>query len=201
MQRRYLILCLALGLAGCVSTPYPHRLPTAPELSAAETAALQDLMVWRAVGRLAVKSNGAGVNAGFDWQQSGRDSVLLVEGPFGAGRSRIWASPERIRIEAAGTTALEFAPPFVGIYDALVERVGFAVPLQSLGFWLRGVPDPNGELEDVSDLRFKQSGWEVTPDELLGQPGLPARLPRKVTLTQGEIRIRVVIDRWSGAAP
>ena len=128
-------------------------------------------------------------------------------GPLGAGHSRVLASAERIRIEAGSQPPLEFSAPFEGVESALAERVGFGLPLASLAYWMRGVPDPSvgaGEAQSAAmtlapagGVPFDQAGWRVQPEDPVWIERAPAALPRRVTLTQGSVRIRVVIDQWS----
>jgi outer membrane lipoprotein LolB len=163
-----------------------------------QTAALQRWDRWSATGRLAVKSAQEGFNAHFEWHQTGPDSELLVEGPFGAGRSTVRMSADRIRVEAGSGPAMEFVPPFSGLETALTERVGFAVPLHALSYWLKGVPDPEvGNDVDVGG-GFTQDHWQVRIEERSDTLVAGVGLPRKLTLLQGVARIRVVLDRWEG---
>lgn len=196
-MRALLLVVLSVSLAGC-ATLRPMT-PQDSSTSANDSVfALQHWPAWQAVGRIAVKSGGSGFNASFDWRQRGLDSELIVEGPFGAGRSRLQASPTRIRVESGGVPALEFAPPFDGVAQALLERVGFSVPLQALSFWLRGVPDPELAVTPTDGGGFQQSGWVIQPEQMQAVSVAPGALPRKVTLTQGAARIRVIVDRWAG---
>ncbi len=197
MSRLTLVCLLGVALAGCAVAP-PVSSPLAPALSAQEVLLLQQWATWRATGRLAVKSAREGFNANFDWHQSDDRVELRVEGPFGVGRSRIWVDPGRIRVEAGGGPAVDFFPPFEGVDAVLIDRIGFAVPLHSIGFWLRGVPDPTAASEQVADGGFTQSGWNVYTQEAVAQSAIAALLPRKITLIRGEVRVRVLIDRWVG---
>jgi len=190
-------LCIVgmLALAGCAAPP--QRPAVGPSsLSPDQTAALQRWDRWSATGRLAVKSAQEGFNAHFEWRQTGTESELLVEGPFGAGRSTVRMSPERIRVEAASSAAMEFVPPFAGLEGALTERVGFAVPLHALSFWLKGVPDPAVANDADADGGFIQDQWQVRVEERSATAVAGVGLPRKLTLTQGAARIRVVLDHW-----
>ncbi len=195
-----------LVLAGC-SAPALRTTPAMTVATEAEVARLQQWTVWQARGRLAVKTANDGFNAHFNWRQAVGETELVVEGPFGAGHSRVLASAERIRLEAGGQPALEFHAPFEGAESALAERVGFGLPLGALAFWLRGVPDPvavtqaapvaNAGTVSAGVGSFAQAGWRIQPEGPVIVERAPAALPSRVTLTRGDVRIRVVIDQWS----
>lgn len=195
-------LGLLLLLAGCHSVPYR----TAPEpLTSGRgdpayvaSAGRAGLSTWRAVGRLAVKATGGGFNASFDWRQAGTRGELSVHGPFGAGRSRVQIEPDRIRVEAGDAAPLDFAPPFEGVERALLERLGFEVPLGSLRYWLLGLADPLEAFEGGPGSGFTQHGWRVDVEQA-DPASVPPALPRRLTLSRGDARIRVVFDRWETA--
>ena len=200
MTLRCAVAVCVLGLAGCGATP--QRLADVPPLlSVSETSALQNWDLWTATGRLAVKSAQDGFNAHFEWRQTGVDSELLVEGPFGAGRSVVRISPDHIRVEAGTSPPTDFLAPFTGVEATLTERLGFAVPLRALSYWLRGVPDPNLGVDSGAPGAFVQTQWQVLVDERAAAAVDVVGLPRKLTLTQGNARIRVIVDHWTGRRP
>jgi outer membrane lipoprotein LolB len=201
-----LVSAVALQLAACAThtlrQPLADFRPTDVQIEQ-----LQRWSAWQARGRLAVKTAKEGFNAHFNWRQAGDATDLVVEGPFGAGHSRVLANAGHVRIEAGSQAPLEFAAPFDGVESALAERVGFGLPLGSLAYWMRGVPDPtSGADRDIpadpaagasSGAPFAQAGWRILPEDPVSVERAPATLPRRITLTQGDVRIRVVIDQWS----
>ena len=189
-------LVAAALLAGCAGVPQraaplaPTGLPTADEL-----AALARLADFTLVGRVAVQSRGEGWNASFDWREAAGLGTLAVRGPFGAGAARITRSAERIVIESGNDAPLEVAAPFSALDKALVARLGFALPLAPLRYWIRGVPAPDLPSEGGTG-RFRQADWDVACDAYARVAGAPGPLPGRLVLTRPGTRIRVVIDRW-----
>jgi outer membrane lipoprotein LolB len=165
------------------------------EPSHVAAAGREGLSSWRAVGRLAVKATSGGFNASFDWRQAGARGELSVHGPFGAGRSRVQIDPDRIRVESGDAAPLDFAPPFEGVERALLDRLGFEVPLGSLRYWLLGLADPLEPFDGGPGSGFTQHGWHVEVDDV-DPASVPSALPRRLTLSRGDARIRVVFDRW-----
>lgn len=83
-----------------------------------------------------------------------------------------------------------------------MERLGFAVPLHALSYWLRGVPDPDVSADAATTLGgFVQNQWQVQVEERDSTAIDATALPHKLTLTQGNARIRVIVDRWAGHRP
>jgi outer membrane lipoprotein LolB len=185
-------------LAGCATGP--TVLPTRFDSSPQAVSALQGWSEWRATGRLAVKSAAGGFNAHFDWHETGSATDLVVEGPFGAGHARIKATPERISVESGAAGTVELTPPFDGLNAVLTERIGFSVPLHSVGFWLRGVPDPETPVTAAA-AGFVQADWLIQPEGEWMISRAPGTLPKRVTLVQDTTRIRVAIDQWTGGEP
>jgi outer membrane lipoprotein LolB len=71
--------------------------------------------------------------------------------------------------------------------------------MENLRYWLLGVPNPAAafELSRNDQDRAKsliQAGWSIVYDRYLPVAGdvLPARL----VLNRGDVRVRIIIDRW-----
>ena len=77
--------------------------------------------------------------------------------------------------------------------------LGFDPPLQSLRYWVLGVNDPAMGAERSLDgehrlVRLQQDGWQVAYDEYMA---VQRRwLPRRLTLTHQQLRLRLVINVW-----
>jgi outer membrane lipoprotein LolB len=187
-------LCLLL-LAGCRVAPPRPALPPVRDL-----AAIAAFDHWQASGRIAVRTAQDGFSAQFDWRQSGADGLLGVRGPFGAGAARIAIGAGRIRIESGAEPPLEVAPPYEALEPLLVTRLGFALPLESLRYWLLGVPAPGAEAVPAA-AGFEQSGWKVEASGFTTPALAPGPLPDRLQLTRGATRIRVLVDRWRADGP
>jgi outer membrane lipoprotein LolB len=126
-----------------------------------------------------------------NWRQADRYADVHLSGPFGIGALEIKQEP--------GGLSLNGAPPNDAMLSQLQERLGFALPLDNLRFWLLGVPDPDTPFALTRNpqdraLHVSQDGWSVAYDRYMGVAGdlLPARL----TLSRDDVRVRIVIDHW-----
>ena len=114
-----------------------------------------------------------------------------------------------------GRTTLEGVPGFIeltlpngeryqsGDPESLVNAAtGWLLPIDSLAWWIRGLPGPDGDFrlffDDKGQLAvIRQLGWEIRYDRwqafIEGYPHLPAR----ITAVKGEKRVRVVVTSWN----
>jgi outer membrane lipoprotein LolB len=188
MRRAALLLALALG--GCATTP---AIREAPALS---SPALAELADWRASGRMAVQTGSGGFSANFDWQERPGHGEISVSGPFGAGATHISRSDEWIRIDTGRGAPVEVAAPFTDLEPVLSAQLGAPLPLDTLRFWMLGIPAP-GVPSEAASPGFTQSGWTVRPEQPVAVAGAPAALPHRLTLERDSTRIKVVVDAWT----
>jgi len=91
--------------------------------------------------------------------------------------------------EGDGVTTLSRDP------DAMLrQRLGFAIPLTSLRYWVLGVSDPDEASVSLSKAGFRQLGWEVVVDELTPVSGW--NLPQKLRVQGAGVRLKILADTW-----
>jgi outer membrane lipoprotein LolB len=178
--------CCAV-LAGCAAT----RPAIAPAPWEQRLSELQHASDWQLDGRAAVSLGTQGWQASLDWRQRGEASEVHLAGPFGAGALVLKATPAGI--------SLNGEPPSEAVAAQLRERLGFELPLDSLRFWLQGIPDPATAFELTRNeqdraLHLTQAGWSIEYDRYMPNHGdlLPARL----VLRRADARVRIAVDRW-----
>ncbi|MCG8612114.1 MAG: lipoprotein insertase outer membrane protein LolB [Pseudomonadales bacterium] len=81
----------------------------------------------------------------------------------------------------------------------LEQHAGWTLPLAYIADWVKGIPSPGSpyRLEFTAEGRLahvEQSGWTVTYRNFLEVGDYP--LPAKITITDGERRIIIVINQW-----
>jgi outer membrane lipoprotein LolB len=190
MQRQYLLVLVLLA-AGCTSVA---KKPEAPPAS----VDLAQLDHWQARGRLGVSGPENGGSGSFDWQQTGDRTQLQIRGPVGVGSVLLQlrgdpASPE-LKLETADGRKLESA----AAWDELEARLGAPVPAGNLRYWILGLAAPGEHQwhEPNSDgvVTLEQGGWRIDYQRYSTDPG--ARVPVKLSASNGEARVRIVVDRW-----
>jgi outer membrane lipoprotein LolB len=135
------------------------------------------------------------------WSQQGERSTLDLRAPLGFGAAHVVNDAQGLQVEAgqgqryAGASAR----------DELTRRLGFEPPLQSLRYWLLGVPDPASaaaetfSADGLSLLAIEQGGWQVQVQDYAryGNTALAASLPRRLSLQRDGVRVKLVIDQWT----
>ena len=119
-----------------------------------------------------------------------------MAGPLGIGTVRIEGEGDTVRLtDKDGTeTRLENAEA------DLFWRYGWTIPVTSLRYWALGIPDPAVAAETEVDAegrltRLEQGDWSVSISRYAEGGGQP--MPRILTATNPDTRVRMVIDRWS----
>jgi outer membrane lipoprotein LolB len=118
-----------------------------------------------------------------------------VAGPFGVGAASISGRGKQIEIRTSKRTFTTDDPE-----RDLHDRLGWTFPIAHLRYWVLGVPAPQSEAEVEFDdegrlTTLEQDDWKMEVDEYQSAGAL--ELPRKFEVANDEVRIKVVVDRWS----
>jgi outer membrane lipoprotein LolB len=185
------LLC-ALLLCACAVLPRPV---TAPIPWAQRLAELQAISHFELRGRLAASTGTDGFSAGLRWQQQDERASIDLSAPLGFGAAHIEQTAANLQLTTSKGLTLDSG----AASDELRATLGFEPPLSSLRFWILGASDPTTSAQESLDAqqrlaRLEQAGWQVDYGEyaLVQQQWLPRRL----TVTRGSLRLRVVIDSW-----
>lgn len=181
-------------LAGCRTMPPPSTTPSAswevrrPQVQALTHYALK--------GRVAVATGSTGFNANLRWTQEGGHAHLVLEGPLGVGGVQVTASGNALEVITAHGEHID--------NDAaraeLRNRLGFDVPIESLRYWVLGVPQPGVPAEESLDPAQQrlnslvQGGWHIQYIAYTVAHG--ETLPSRLTLERESVRVRLLVDDW-----
>jgi outer membrane lipoprotein LolB len=194
MLRKLLWAAFAVMLASCRTVPPVHEAPATawevrrPQLQARDKFQLK--------GRVAVAAAGEGFNARLRWTQDGKQTRMSLDGPLGAGGVQVTSDGSAVSIVTSRGDRLD--------NDAaraeLAKRLGFDPPLDSLRYWIQGVPEPGHPAQETLDSQqrlaaLQQDGWQITYTDYMSAGG--EWLPSKLTLQREGVRLRVVVDGWN----
>jgi outer membrane lipoprotein LolB len=191
-SRRGSAVLLAGLLSACATLPppIPAPLPWAQRLPA-----LQAISRFELQGRLAASTGSEGFSAGLRWQQQDDRASIDLSAPLGFGAAHIEQSAAALQLTTSKGLTLEGS----AASDELRATLGFEPPFSSLRFWILGASDPASSAQESVDsqqrlARLEQGGWQVDYAEyvLVQQQWLPRRL----SVTRGALRLRVVVDAW-----
>lgn len=192
MSRFFCLLMFVAWLPGCALF---RAEPPGPPMSDEATQALYALKSWRLEGRLGVQTAEDAWQANLFWEHEAGQDRLRVSGPLSQGMVSIVVQKDLIYVnEGNGVTELSRDPEAM-----LRQRLGFAVPLGSLRYWILGVPDPERAYAAVPGGKgepdgFRQAGWTVRVDRFMevGTRWLPQKL-----LVQGAgVKLKIIGDNW-----
>lgn len=185
--RRGLIatLCAAALLAGCSSLPQPR------------TAAIERQAMARfdLEGRLSASDGEHGANGQIEWQHDAvRDEVTLYT-PLGQVAARLESSLHGAEL-LTGDGKIYHADSA----DALLpELLGVSLPVARLAHWVQAAPPAGAEIRDTDDdgrpALVIDQGWRIEYHEY--HPGAADALPRRLDVSRGDARIRLIIDAWN----
>ena len=210
MKKRLLISLFLLVLSGCsslpqVSAPPPVAVPDAQALQAEQARVRQVLsqLDWGFSGRVAVSNGRDGGSGRLDWVQAGNGFSARLSAPVtrqGWELSMDFASGQaRLEGLQGGTRQGSDA-------RALVQQsTGWDLPIASLGDWVRGVlaSDASALQRDGAGrpLQARQDDWEVHFSQWYDAEGTRPALPRRIDAVNGQARVRLLVDQWTGWEP
>lgn len=182
---------LVAGLNGCTLLQKQVAIPGISQTQ----QPLYELKAWRLDGRVGVQTPKEGWSAHLFWEHEGRQDRLRLSGPFSQGAVSIILQDDLIYInEGNGKVEISHDPD-----AALRERLGFAVPLYSLRYWVLGLPSPGEEHvetphEGGGSWGFSQQGWVLVFERYLNVREWV--LPQKATIRGNEVKLKLIADDW-----
>jgi len=191
----FIILPVVLLLASCSGQQI--RLPVKDTVQAwrLHQQTLQGLHSWGLEGRIAIQTEHDGLNANFFWRQWDDNYHIRLSGPFGFGALILAGNPDGVALRSRGKTVLHRGDAELLFF----RQTGVQLPIKSLRYWVRGIPQRGVEAEIVLDSQgrlkeLQQSGWQIHYKRYTRYRGVV--LPAKLFLDNRQLKVRLVIDRW-----
>ena len=190
-RRRFLnwliTFVLLLYLAGCSATrevsevEHAQSLETFPEN-------------WNIMGRISMVHGNENWYARFNWIQQGQDFEISFTGPLGETELQISQLDGIMRLQ---TPSVQKTTD--NLEQLVQQETGWHLPLDSLRYWSRGQADPSTQSQLNYDDRHQiseihQSGWRI--QYLKRMPVEDYLLPRKIHVTNQELKIKILVNQW-----
>jgi outer membrane lipoprotein LolB len=194
MGRGAIVLAALLLVSGCVTTRTGAPLPNLTSWES-RVAVLGQQDHFEFNGRVAVKAGDEGFNGKISWSQQAGLFSTTVAGPLGVGAVRIEGDERGIVL--TDKDGLETV--IDDVESELKWRYGWSIPVASLRYWALGIPDPavpaTTEFDTEGRLRtLEQGNWRVDISRYREAAG--QSMPRILTVTNPDTRVRMVIDSW-----
>jgi outer membrane lipoprotein LolB len=187
-------LCMALLLlCGCSTFQQAAVVTDMPSQASA-------LSNWHISGKVGVRLRDDAHSAYIEWTQQGPHFDLLLFGPLGQGKSRLWGDASGVELTTArGETWRDRSP------EALLQRLyGWQLPVSRAQYWVKGLAAPKSNARrkynaDGTLSHLEQEGWII--DYVSYQQVATARLPHKLIMRYDAVRVTLIISRWEALAP
>lgn len=187
MRYFYPILLFSLWLTGCVSQP------ARPDF---EHLHVSDIEQWEIQGKFSIQQPHQALSASLNWRQYAIDRYEIgLSGPLGQGSVLLSGYPDKVIFrDAHGDTEVAYNAELL-----LYHHTGWSLPIESLYYWTRGLPDPNYKYQYILNpqgdfAKLKQHGWTIVYNTYQEQDGYT--VPRKITLNYPETRITLLLRTW-----
>lgn len=194
VRLRPLVLALMLGaLSGCSWIWQPETGMPGGE----EREKLRAVSAWVMEGRIAVRTPEDAWSANLEWRHGESEDRMALSGPFAQRAAAIRYTKSFISFEAADGERAESGDPEA----LLLERLGFAVPLDALRYWVLALPAPGEDFSprsspelSAASADFDQAGWSLRYDSFMQEGRWTA--PRKMVIQGRGVVLKLIVDRW-----
>lgn len=197
-DRFFALILVYLAIGGCATLPEPA------DRAAVDQRRFKDREVeidshqdWTLNGRVAIKAQNEGWTARIRWVQRGENFDIRVIAPFGRGTFQIAGVPGQVALTGPDGEVYSAAAP-----EALMQsQLGWSLPLTGLRYWVRGITEPNGAIEQLNldpEARLRdlqQSGWRVSVLDYRAVDML--ELPGRLFMLSERLEVRMAIENWA----
>jgi outer membrane lipoprotein LolB len=187
---------LLLALCGCALRPVTEAPPPLPSNWLERRELLQQQRDFSLRGRVAVAAGERGFLASLRWVQQGEQAQIRLDGPLGLGALAIETDGAALLVTTARGERLDGE----AARTELERQLGFALPLDSLRYWVQGLPSPAAPAAESLEAgqprlaRLEQLGWTVDYSEY--QPAPAEHRPRRLVANNAGARVRLLIESW-----
>jgi outer membrane lipoprotein LolB len=172
-------------LSGCSFFTVEPNIP----YSKTATLPLYKLEQWAFEGRLSITAHNDSWTANIDWQHHADKEQIKLSGPLGQGATLIQLSKGIVTIDKGDGKMQTSDQPETFIN----QQLGMTVPMQSLRYWMIGLPEPTMEFVETA-TGFKQAGWLIEYKQM--QAVKTNTLPYKLNVTNEQVKLKLIVDQW-----
>jgi outer membrane lipoprotein LolB len=193
-----ILFLLATLVAGCAEIPLLQSDKDKPAHNVTDDRlkALYSLNAWALKGRIGIQTDKEGVTATLHWAQVGDRYQLRFIAPLSQGTYELRGNQQQVALQTAKNELFIAKDP----EQLLLDNVGWKVPLTGLFYWVRGLPEPGADIDNlVKDDKGRikdmvQSGWRIS---ILRYTEVnDFELPGKLFLQNDRFKLRLVIQGW-----
>lgn len=195
-MKRLIFLLAVISLTACSSIP-PHALVADPDKKWEQRKSeLSEINDWALNGRIAIIDGEESWHLTMEWQRHGDKYTLDLSGPFGAGHAQLTGSSDGVMLVDADNNYFYADSP-----DRLLQKAtGIHMPVKSLLYWMRGLPNRNikeqkQKLDEFGRLQHLQQGnWGVQFKQYINVAR--HELPQKIFIDGHNLKVKIFVDEW-----
>lgn len=194
---KHLIFLLAvMSLTACTTTP-PHVFVADPDKKWEQRKTeLSEINAWHLNGRIVIINGQESWNLDLQWQRHDDKYILDLSGLFGAGHSQLTGTDDGVVLVDSDKNYFYADSP-----DRLLQEVtGLRMPVKSLLYWMRGLPNWNikkekQQLDEFGRLALlQQDGWRVRFKRYIDVA--KHELPQKIFIDGFDLKVKIFVDEW-----
>ncbi|MCK4866263.1 MAG: outer membrane lipoprotein LolB [Gammaproteobacteria bacterium] len=195
-MKRFILLLAVITLTACTTTP-PHEFVADPdEKWEQRKSELSEINDWLLNGRIAIINGDESWHMSMKWQRHDDKYILDLSGPFGAGHAQLTGTKNGVVLVDSDQNYF-----FADNPDRLLQEVtGLRMPVQSLLYWMRGLPDwdvknKNQKLDNYGRLALlEQAGWRIRFKRYINVD--KHELPQKIFIDGFDLKVKIFVDDW-----
>ena len=178
--------CALLMLSACTNM----RVEPKVNYATLTNTSLYQLEQWTLDGRLALTGKNDSWQASINWVHQPENEAIKLAGPLGQGATTIQLTGDRVTLDRGDGKVQSSNQP-----EAFInQQLGMFVPIRSLRYWVVGLPEPGQAFIKTAE-GFTQAGWLVEYPQM--QRIDRQAMPRKMTVTNAQIKLKLIIDQWA----
>lgn len=196
-MKSLIFLLVVISLTACTSIP-THKFVADPDKKWQQRKVeLSKINDWVINGRVAIVNGHESWFLSMTWQFHDNKYILDLSGPFGTGHAQLTGTREGVVLVDADQNYFYADNP-----DRLLKEVtGIHMPVSSLFYWIRGLPNGNLKKEKQKIDQYgrleqlQQDGWHVHFKRYVDVKKY--ELPQKVFINRDKLKVKIFIDEWN----
>jgi outer membrane lipoprotein LolB len=150
---------------------------------------LYGLDEWSFDGRLAIASQNDSWSANLNWRHAPGQDDMKLSGPLGQGTTIVRLTDKAVSIDQGDGKVQTSEQPEAFV----IQQLGIFVPIQSLRYWVIGLPEPAQDFVETID-GFSQGGWLVSYKQMQVANG--NSMPHKMSVGNSHVKLKLIVDQW-----
>ncbi|MFC3153135.1 lipoprotein insertase outer membrane protein LolB [Litoribrevibacter euphylliae] len=201
-----LTLLLILGISGCTSiddapTTSSATFSEEPQHWQQHLQSISQLENWELSGKVGVVTPKQNQTGYIDWQQDHQAFSISIRGTLGFGGLDLFGDQQFVTIKVDENNQRTLPT------DIALERyLNWEFPINSLKYWVKGIPDPNAPVSNQQFngqgqlARLQQQGWDIrliNYERHADKDQTPVFLPHKIIARYNGHKVSLVLSEWT----